>query len=129
MGNRSKATLLIGAAVALATASGVALASDSAPTQGDDLRGPGSVRIEESTLPDDDAAERAGLDEAASVDRTRAESAALESAGGGTVLESELEEEDGFVIWEVEVRGDDGSVREVSIDAGDASVLGSELES
>ncbi len=128
MVNRSKATLLVGAAVALATASGVALASDAAPSQGDDLR-PGSVRIKESTLPDDDAAEHAVLDEAASVDRARAESAALESAGGGTVLESELEEEDGFVIWEVEVRGDDGSVREVSIDAGDASVLGSELES
>ncbi len=60
------------------------------------------------------------------VGRGEAEAAALE-AHPGSVLESELEEEGGRLIWEVEV--DAGStLREVTIDATTGEVLGAEIE-
>ena len=47
----------------------------------------------------------------------RAAEAALEAAGGGTVLEVERQDDDGAGIYEVEVRGEDGSEVEVHLDA------------
>jgi uncharacterized membrane protein YkoI len=45
----------------------------------------------------------------------RAAAAALEATGGGTVLEVEAADDPG-AAYEVEVRGDDGSVSEVLLD-------------
>lgn len=84
--------------------------------------------MDESTLPEDDAAERAALAELASVEEAAAGAAAVEAVGGGEVAGSELEDEDGFVVWEVAVRAGDGSLHEVTVDAGDASVLGTERD-
>jgi hypothetical protein len=49
-------------------------------------------------------------------DLDRATAAALEHAGGGSVIESEVG--DGGAAYEVEVRLDDGSVVEVQLDDG-----------
>ena len=52
----------------------------------------------------------------------RAAEAALEAAGGGTVLEIEHQDGDGSGVYEVEVRREDGSEVEIHLDAGFAPV-------
>ena len=47
----------------------------------------------------------------------RAAAAALEAAGGGSVLEVERQDEDGAGVYEVEVRREDGSEIEIHVDA------------
>ena len=47
----------------------------------------------------------------------RAAEAALEAAGGGTVLEMERQDDDGAGVYEVEVRREDGSEVEIHLDA------------
>ena len=49
-------------------------------------------------------------------DAERAEAAALESVGGGTVLESEHQDSDGAGAYEVEIERPDGSQVEVYVD-------------
>jgi uncharacterized membrane protein YkoI len=48
----------------------------------------------------------------------RAAEAALDAAGGGTVLEIEHQDGDGAGVYEVEVRRADGSEVEIHLDAG-----------
>ena len=55
----------------------------------------------------------------------RATTAALEHAGGGTVIETEVG--DDGAAYGVEIRRDDGSVVEVSLDA-DFNVIGDEAD-
>lgn len=76
---------------------------------------------------EDEAAEAAALAPLATVSEADATAAALAAVPGtaGTVL---LEDENGFVVWAVEVTADDGTITEVTIDAGDASVLAQETE-
>ena len=47
---------------------------------------------------------------------------------GGTVLEVELESEDGTPLYEVETEADDGTVSEVAVDANNGTVLEVERE-
>ena len=62
----------------------------------------------------------------AAISQQEAEAAAL-AARPGTVLESELEQGAGGLIWEVEI--DDGtSIQEVVVDAQSGQVLGNETE-
>src|SRR3712207_6798675 len=61
------------------------------------------------------------------IDRAAAEEAAL-SAVPGEVKDTELESEGGSTIYEVEVVGKDGKVREVTVDASSGQVLGQETE-
>ncbi|GAB3350554.1 PepSY domain-containing protein [Modestobacter lapidis] len=127
MGLRKRVVVVTAAtAVGLAAAGGIAVAADG--NGGDELGRPGTVPVDESTLPEDDAAEQTALADLAAVDEAAAGTAAVESVGGGDVAGSELEEEDGFVVWEVTVRATDGSVHEVTVDAGDAGVLSTERE-
>ncbi|MBW8172512.1 PepSY domain-containing protein [Ornithinimicrobium sp. Arc0846-15] len=67
------------------------------------------------------------LADVATVSEADASKAALDAAPG-TVDQIELDEEDGFVIWEVEVRGADGVLTELALDAGDASILEQEAD-
>jgi hypothetical protein len=61
------------------------------------------------------------------VDQAAAEEAAL-GAVPGEVQETELESEGGATTYEVEIAGKDGKYHEVTVDAGDGSVLGQETE-
>ena len=61
------------------------------------------------------------------LDRAAAEEAAL-GAVPGEVEETELENEGGSTVYEVEVLGKDGKLREVTVDASDGRVLGQETE-
>jgi uncharacterized membrane protein YkoI len=47
----------------------------------------------------------------------------------GKAIEAELESEDGYLVYEVKVISPDKKVTQVYVDAGNASVLGTELKS
>ncbi len=61
------------------------------------------------------------------IDRAAAKEAAL-GAVQGEVKETELEREGGSAVYEVEIAGKDGRLREVTVDASSARVLGQEIE-
>jgi hypothetical protein len=65
------------------------------------------------------------------IDRAAAEEAALGAALGavrGEVKETVLEREGGSAVYEVEIAGKDGRLREVTVDASNGRVLGQEVE-
>ncbi len=69
------------------------------------------------------------LQEQAKIDEPTARQAALGGAGGGTLTEIELETSDnGYVVYDVEVAGNDGNDHEVKGDAGNAKILHQDLE-
>jgi hypothetical protein len=70
----------------------------------------------------DEAAEARQLQDLAKIDQSAAEKAALQAVPG-TVESAELEEENGYVVYEVQVAGDDGQDYHVDVDAGNGKVL------
>ena len=46
----------------------------------------------------------------------------------GEVKKTELDDEDGFVVYDVDVLGKDGKTTELKVDAGDATILAQETE-
>lgn len=72
-------------------------------------------------------AESAKLASLAKVDRAQAERAALAEVPG-TVTDAQLGNENGNVIWEVDVKGSDGAQHEVKIDAGNGTVLAAHVD-
>ena len=111
--NRRIVTAVVAVAVAGALAGGVAYAigrsDDDSPAESKSER----------------AFTEAHRDEVA-VSRDEAEAAALQ-VRPGTVLESELEAEDGGLIWEVEIQGGN-QIHDVTVDAQTGEVLGGETE-
>lgn len=75
----------------------------------------------------DEAAEAQALQELATVTPDEARTAALAAVPGnaGTV---ELDNENGFVVYSVEITGADGTVTDVKVDAGTAQVLSQEAD-
>jgi uncharacterized membrane protein YkoI len=67
------------------------------------------------------------LEGLARIDRAAAEKAAL-GAVPGEVKETELENENGFVVYGVEIQGKDGRLHEVNVDAGNGKILAREME-
>ena len=63
---------------------------------------------------------RINQEQAVSIARTRSENA--------RVLHAELDEEDGYFIWEILLQQADGSQLEMLIDAGDGRILGIDHE-
>lgn len=135
--------LIIGAAAAILAlgGGGAALAAQQAGEEeqikGGSITAPaGSGEENEATpeTPQNETAEEAaetrnarGLQELVKIDRAAAEEAAL-GAVPGEAREVELDSESGFVVYEVEVAGKDGSLHEVVVDAGNGEVLGKEVE-
>lgn len=70
----------------------------------------------------DESQEQAGLQSLATVTPSEAEQAAL-AAVPGTVVQTELDDENGFVVYSVEVKGGDGTVTDVKVDGGNGMVL------
>ncbi len=58
----------------------------------------------------------------AKLSKAQAQGAAIERSPG-KIIETELEEEDGFLFWEVKMMANDGSKRELYIDAGNGEVV------
>lgn len=76
---------------------------------------------------ENDAAEASQLKDLAKIDRAAAEKAALEAAPG-EVKETELDNENGSVVYSVEVAGKDGKSQEVIVDAGSGKVLAAQQD-
>ena len=74
-----------------------------------------------------EAAEEQQLQSLAKIGRSQAEQTALKEVPG-TVKEAELGDENGYVVWEIEVAADGGSYREVEVDAGNGRILAQEAE-
>lgn len=77
--------------------------------------------------PGGEDAEQAILHDLAVLTPQEAEQAAL-AASPGTVAETDLDNENGYVVYSVEINGADGTVSEVVIDAGDGAVLAQQAE-
>ncbi|MDQ3589531.1 MAG: PepSY domain-containing protein [Chloroflexota bacterium] len=120
-----KVLIAVAAAVVLLVSAGVAYAANNAS---------------ESTIGSDDgedtykgtvsAPDQSGtsLQDAAKIDQAAAEQAALKAVPG-TVHEAELESSDnGYVVYDIEIAGDDGNNHEVKVDAGNGEVLHQDLE-
>ncbi len=71
--------------------------------------------------------EQAALQALATLTPQQAEDAAL-AAVPGTVTETDLDNENGWVVFSVEVNGSDGTVTEVVIDAGSGAVLAQQAQ-
>lgn len=86
----------------------------------------GSISVPESATEVPDAEESAQLATLATVDAAAAEAAATASVPGSTIVSTELGDEDGFLVYDVTVKDGAGTVTEVKVDAGNATVLASE---
>jgi uncharacterized membrane protein YkoI len=129
-----KRKLAVGAAAAVLTLGGgaaIAAQNPAETTEGakqevQDPNTKGSIAApagnEEAEGQENEAAESKQLEGLAKRDQAAAEKAAL-AAVPGTVKAAELGNENGFVIWEVEVQGSDGTLKEVKVDAGNGQVL------
>lgn len=80
----------------------------------------------ESATEQDDSAEEAALGALAKVTPDEAKAAAA-TAAGGTATEVELEEEDGYVVYDVDVTTKAG-ITDVTVDAGTGKILAQEQE-
>lgn len=142
-----KKRLLVGAlaATALTLGSGAAMAAQQAPeTTADGTRQEeqapsykgsiaapeergenGTVEGKEGT--ENEAAAAQQLQGLAKIDQKAAEDAALQAVPG-TVEAAELGDENGYLVWEVEVQASDGTLQEVKVDAGNGQVLAQESE-
>ncbi|MEP7082961.1 MAG: PepSY domain-containing protein [Chloroflexota bacterium] len=138
--NRLRGPVLAAIAALLIGGASIALATNhetpaSPPqTEADEPGGPDTDTLEEGEQDglddedqEDEAAEAEALAGLATVSEADARAAAL-SAVPGEVVQTELDNENGFLVWSVEVRDAAGAVTDVKIDAGNGAVLGTEAD-
>lgn len=112
--------LAVAAATVLLVGASVAYANDRSGDEEGDGSYRGSIDAPGQNGP--------SLQQLARIDRTAAEQAALKAVPG-TVLETELEADDnGYVVYDVEVAGNDGKSHDVKVDAGNGEILDQGLE-
>jgi uncharacterized membrane protein YkoI len=129
---------VLSGAVALGLAAGVAgvagavtgqsgpSATTDADNEHDDAKVTSSITVDDSQEVDD-ATEAAQLKQLATVTADEA-SAAAASSVGGTAGKVELENEDGNVVYSVEVTDAAGTLHDVVVDAGNAKILANEVD-
>lgn len=80
--------------------------------------------------PEEKAQEKAETDALAKLATVTGQEAAKAATDlvPGTVSSIELDDEDGFVVWEVDITQADGTTVEVLVDAGNASILAQETD-
>ena len=88
----------------------------------------GTIAVTESATEESDAAEAAKLAKLATIGEKAAAAAALASVPGSSIVGTSLDNEDGWLVYEVSVKDKAGVVTEVTVDAGNAKVLASEVE-
>jgi hypothetical protein len=97
----------------------------SAPGGNEGAEGRENEAVEDEAATENEAGGQ--LEGLARIDRAAAEKAAL-GAVPGDVKETELENENGFIVYGVEIQGKDGRLHEVVVDAGNGKVLAQEME-
>lgn len=105
------AALGAGAALAASKASGYNLP--------DEVKS-ASIKVPEDTESQSDFAKLAR------VSRQEAEAAAL-AVQPGQVVQAKLDDEDGYLVWQIDVKHDKGTT-EIAVDAGNSKVLAAEAE-
>lgn len=137
--SRTRRMLFSGAA-ALGVAAGAAGIAGAATSGNTQSQAPAEAEADEQdpsykssvTAPEgegqSEADESKALESLATITADQARDAAL-AAMPGTAGQVELENENGNVVWSVEVTGADGTVTEVKVDAGNGDVLAQENES
>lgn len=83
----------------------------------------GSTTVPEAAGEQSDAQESAQLAGLAKIDAKTAEAAAVTAVPGASVVSSDLGDENGFLVYEVAVKDGAGTLSEVRVDAGNATVL------
>jgi uncharacterized membrane protein YkoI len=116
-----KVLLAVAVAMVVLVGAGVAYGANNSSSETDeDESYKGSVSVagkNESSLP-----------KLAKIDEAAAEQVALKAVPG-TVHETELETSDnGYLVYEIEIAGEDGKGHEVTVDAGNGKVLYQHLE-
>ncbi len=98
------------------------------PSVNGSVAAPAETEADDATEgPENETAEAKQLKGLAKIDQTAAEKAALDAVPG-EVKETELDNENGSVVYAVEVTDKDGQLQEVLVDAGDGTVLAQEAE-
>jgi uncharacterized membrane protein YkoI len=121
-----KVLIAIAAAMVLLVGAGVAYAANSSSDANTGREDDGDDAYKGSvSAPDQNDSSLQQVDK---VDQASAEQAALEAVPG-TVHEAELETSDnGYVVYDIEIAGDDGKNHEVKVDAGNGEILHQDLE-
>ena len=107
------------AAMALLVVAGVAYANGGGSGDEGDGSYKGSIAAPEPGGP--------SLQELAKIDRATAEQDALDAVPG-TVEETDLEVENGSVVYGVEIAGNDGKTHDVKVDAGNGKILSQQVD-
>lgn len=116
---------IVAATTAAAAAPGAAPSSSPAETDSNDSQLVGSISAPAEGATEDSAAEAAALSSLASTTPAQAAAAAI-AAVPGTAATAQLENADGYVVYQVTVTAADGTVTDVKVDAGNGSVLAQE---
>jgi len=116
-----KVLLAVAVAMVVLVGAGVAYAANNSSSEtDDDESSKGSVSVAGKN--------ESSLHKLANIDEAAAEQVALKAAPG-KVHETELETTDnGYLVYEIEIAGDDGKGHEVTVDAGNGKVLHQDLE-
>lgn len=123
---------IMGAVFALALAGGtVAYATGTTPEKltedREEAAYTSSVTVPDGPETNNEATEAQSLQKLAKIDQAAAQAAALKAVPG-TAKSTRLENENGSVVYEVVVTGNDGKTYEVKVDAGNGNVLHRESE-
>ena len=86
-----------------------------------------SITVDDTAEADDEAAESATLAAMVTISADEARDAALAEVPGDAT-EPELENEDGNVVYGIEVTAADGTITDVKVDAGNGDILAQEAE-
>ena len=116
-----KVLLAVAVAMVVLVGAGVAYGANNSSSESDeDESYKGSVSIAGKN--------ESSLNKLANIDEAAAEQAALKTLSG-TVHEKELETSDnGYLIYDIEIAGNDGKGHEVTVDAGNGKVLHQDLD-
>jgi uncharacterized membrane protein YkoI len=120
-----KVLIAVAAAMVLLVSAGVAYATNSSSDANTGREDEDDAYKGSISAPDQNDS---SLQQVAKVDQAAAEQAALEAVPG-TVHEAELETSDnGYVVYDIEIAGDDGKNHEVKVDAGNGEILHQDLD-
>jgi hypothetical protein len=83
----------------------------------------GSIRVPQGLDTENEAAESAALAKLAKITEADARKAALAKFPGATIQKASLEDENGNVVWAVELTDTNKAAHEVKVDAGNGAIL------
>lgn len=140
MNKRTIATLTVAGALGLGALGGAALADSPKPTapvnppatgttgpaQDTETHDPaytGSITVPQTSADGTEAQQSAALAGMAKITAEQASAAALAKFPGATIQKTELEDENGSLVWDVSLTDAKGAKQDVKVDAGNGAIL------